>query len=478
MDEDDASVCGPEFPQGVSLSPVASRIIFNESLLLAMATKDCRLSFSSLPPSLDPSTKQLIRVWSRIFRLFAVEVNGTFRLSYDENSNNATKRKVLSRSACTSTEAVCDDEIAPASLTYGSCLCFHEQASKTSDRMRCQLCFGQNDCTIRTGGNDGGKETSNDKDEVSGIGCLLLSSLFSGSNCGMYPPPNLVLSSKSCAKIPLDVLRSLLLQVASYIPPSLRKNFQQQNYKKSGFGCVRILNHSIWETEASLLSWSTLVATSKNVRMLAQAYTLLLHSVNTEKMPKWWKSAKVGWHRCVSIILQNPTVSSLALHLYVFDAALSDFLVSTNPVLSSKVVGDKSSGPETGTLNLKRKPMQANIEEIAIFVGEDIIRDSLAHLLEIPIQDRMKMIFEWGEELKLNSFNGEYSNECAKCEDGGDLLCCEFCNQVQHCSCCVPPLDKIPEFDWACDDCVYEINICYHYYLKENPMKKTETRYI
>ena len=477
MDEGDASACGSDIPQSVSLSPVASRIIFNERLLLAMVTRDSLLSFSSLPPSLDTSTKQLIRVWSRIFRLFAVEVNGAFRLSCGETSENAANCKALSSSACTSAEVVCDDDIAPASLTYSSCLCFHEPASKTSDRMRCQLCLGQNDCTIRTRGNEGGTDTSDDKDRVSGIGCLLLSSLYS-DNCGMYPPPSLALSSKPCAKVPLDVLRSLLLQVASHIPPSLRKNFQQQNYKKSGFGCVRILNHSIWETEASYLSWTTFVSTSKNARMLAQAYTLMLHSVNNEKMPKWWKSAKVGWYRCVSIILQNPTVSSLALHLYVFDAALTDFLVSTNPVVSSKVAGDKTSGPETGTLTLKRKPMHANIEEIAIFVGEDIIRDSLAHLLEIPIQDRMKMIFEWGKELKLKSFNGEYSNECAKCDDGGDLLCCEFCNQVQHCSCCVPPLEEIPEFDWACDDCVYEINICYHYYLKENPMKKTEARYI
>jgi hypothetical protein len=46
-----------------------------------------------------------------------------------------------------------------------------------------------------------------------------------------------------------------------------------------------------------------------------------------------------------------------------------------------------------------------------------------------------------------------WMDHCAVCHDGGDLLCCDFCDSVFHLKCVDPPLGCLPEGEWACPNC-------------------------
>ena len=44
-----------------------------------------------------------------------------------------------------------------------------------------------------------------------------------------------------------------------------------------------------------------------------------------------------------------------------------------------------------------------------------------------------------------------HNSECAVCNDGGDLVCCDFCENACHLGCV--GLEKVPEGDWHCPEC-------------------------
>jgi len=50
----------------------------------------------------------------------------------------------------------------------------------------------------------------------------------------------------------------------------------------------------------------------------------------------------------------------------------------------------------------------------------------------------------------------ENNDECFKCEGGGVLVCCSFCSLSFHAECVQPPLQRIPDGDWECDECISE----------------------
>ena len=49
-----------------------------------------------------------------------------------------------------------------------------------------------------------------------------------------------------------------------------------------------------------------------------------------------------------------------------------------------------------------------------------------------------------------------HNDRCRVCEFGGDLLCCDSCNQVFHLSCLIPLKEKLPAGDWFCQWCILE----------------------
>ncbi|KAL4608339.1 autoimmune regulator [Arapaima gigas] len=44
-------------------------------------------------------------------------------------------------------------------------------------------------------------------------------------------------------------------------------------------------------------------------------------------------------------------------------------------------------------------------------------------------------------------------DECAACNDGGELICCDGCPRAYHLTCLVPPLTSIPSGTWRCQSC-------------------------
>lgn len=47
-------------------------------------------------------------------------------------------------------------------------------------------------------------------------------------------------------------------------------------------------------------------------------------------------------------------------------------------------------------------------------------------------------------------FKGEHDDDCFMCFNGGDLLCCDYCEKAYHLSCHIPPLNAIPTGLWKC----------------------------
>jgi chromodomain-helicase-DNA-binding protein 4 len=42
---------------------------------------------------------------------------------------------------------------------------------------------------------------------------------------------------------------------------------------------------------------------------------------------------------------------------------------------------------------------------------------------------------------------------CKVCNDGGELLCCDYCPQAYHTFCLMPPLKNVPDGEWLCPRC-------------------------
>jgi hypothetical protein len=61
----------------------------------------------------------------------------------------------------------------------------------------------------------------------------------------------------------------------------------------------------------------------------------------------------------------------------------------------------------------------------------------------------MRLVPTW--ELETNDY-------CTVCEDGGDMICCEFCNLVYHLNCLTPALSRPPHRTWACPSCAYDFS--------------------
>lgn len=57
------------------------------------------------------------------------------------------------------------------------------------------------------------------------------------------------------------------------------------------------------------------------------------------------------------------------------------------------------------------------------------------------------------KERKLLLYSGDHDDECYICEDGGDLICCDYCSKAFHLKCHIPPLSHVPFGNWVCCEC-------------------------
>lgn len=58
----------------------------------------------------------------------------------------------------------------------------------------------------------------------------------------------------------------------------------------------------------------------------------------------------------------------------------------------------------------------------------------------------------------LELWDGEYNCVCDICQEGGEVLLCEFCNLVFHPTCFYPVMKSVPEGHWACPECSFQID--------------------
>lgn len=340
--------------------------------------------------------RHLLSLWSRIARLFAVESTGLFRL---ESGEWAAKRTVGSPERPT---RLTDITSQPAA---NGCLIdvLNVRSSGESDSFHCELCRLRSDSSTEANI----ENTSVDSTTLStcgGASCDLLSQLF-----GPEHIPGSVSAQQGCGRA--GVARVLLIRIASNIPTSLRQ------VDASGGHAWSVPGGYVWE-EGNYQNWRYLVERGRDANTFLQAFVVLVRSVNTAKLPRWWKGAREGWSSSlVTMVLSS--FSGLFLRLYAFDAAIFEFLAST------------------GTVAIQ---------------GEGSIPEELKGLTTKEIMAKVQM---WATELGCERFDGDNAEECLLCGDGGDLICCEFCSNVQHAACCQPPIEDVSTLDvWACLPCI------------------------
>ena len=74
--------------------------------------------------------------------------------------------------------------------------------------------------------------------------------------------------------------------------------------------------------------------------------------------------------------------------------------------------------------------------------------------------DRSKELLplQKAEKLGFSRFEGTHHDACCFCDDGGNLLCCELCDNTQHHACCDPPIQDSSDLEyWICDSCINDI---------------------
>lgn len=74
------------------------------------------------------------------------------------------------------------------------------------------------------------------------------------------------------------------------------------------------------------------------------------------------------------------------------------------------------------------------------------------NLREQPVPEKEIQNEQWPKQ-NDRLYNGEHSDECYVCDDGGNLLLCDYCEKSFHLQCHVPPLHKAPVGDWKCCEC-------------------------
>ena len=452
-----------------SLSPFSHMVLFNPKKLLHLRPMMRGTpNFSPMKGNrlFDRSLRELLRLLSRIMRLFNVEGNGYFRLNksiFKDSTYNRSNTDTVNvddgnekELFCTIRESLNNAKQDKSSkslnvFTPQGKSCNFQQLSK-DDLPRniragynCQLCSMKGDHVVRS--------NANNLEECIGIGCALLTDVCGLENASKDPiQRNLSLAYQALVPTSneIDSVKVLLLRVATNVPKSL---YLSSTKRKSAVD--RLTHYKIFDTKF-LSRWIQFVEQSINGQMLSQALSVLISSINKQNMPKWWVSESSGWSNSF-VCMNMPTLSKISLHIYVLDAAIADYAMSNKLV---KLITDESSDEMKVQTNRNDADTQTG-DAATNTSNNDITLVKLPKtLLDMEIRKRAKVVFQWATELELPKFDGETSDVCCRCDEGGTLLCCEYCANVQHARCLVPPqTTKKVDFDWICDDCICDIHL-------------------
>jgi len=449
------------------------------------------------------TVRGLLRLWSRVFRLFALEGNGTLRISDEEchkimtgedaalirkisgeKGNKATVPATINDASKTSHSATespatngtkdqnddlpddSTDKNQPKSLSPHHSLCpittWNGDKEQLKACLSCPLCALPSEAILRikrdkTKSSKQQKKDENKQENPSKphgtrhpIGCAVLSESsfpnFKGeSSHKFYKAIKQLIPFKG----ELTNIKILLLRVASQIPNSLEKRYTGSTSCSTSQSSKKDM--SLWK-EPYLTIWIDFVVNSINARMLQQCVIVLLSSLNVNKFPRWFKASRAGWTSACMTVTQI-SLSQVAMRILVLDLALAESLVL---IFRSSSASRKKSKDSN-----RRSPLPSSSQQCNKGSGSAQpidVQKSLERLHNMSTKKRMETVTNFAIELSLRAYEGESNNLCEVCNEGGDLMCCEYCNTVIHMQCCRPALKKLPDYDWICNDCVVEIN--------------------
>lgn len=246
-----------------------------------------------------------------------------------------------------------------------------------------------------------------------GAGCALLSDLYHSEN-----KVSAIACHRERAGL-LGVAQHMLLRAAYNLPEAV-KNVEADSATVRQFSDKQSLIFPLW-SGTNFDIWRDFVSGCTGSRSLAQGFLVLVTSIERSLLPDWWSNPGKGWLSAQSLMFK-PTLAKVLLHLIAFDTAVAEFVLTAG------------TSPH-------------NNDE----------RDNVpASLATFPLEQRMTLVAKWADELNVPRFEGAYTNFCCKCDDGGDLLCCEYCSSVQHPGCCSPPLPNDPPV-FVCSVCIADI---------------------
>ena len=121
------------------------------------------------------------------------------------------------------------------------------------------------------------------------------------------------LASELCfGKLPeenrrLGPLKKLLLSIAQRVPRAL--------YSILSEGMRSVACNHLWSGDC-FSDWRSFVICSRTWRSIAQAFAILVRSIDRTKMPKWWSSDGLGWSQVLAILALCSSPAWMH-HLYV-----------------------------------------------------------------------------------------------------------------------------------------------------------------
>lgn len=420
-----------------------------EGILRLHSPKSLTFDFDKFPRSIDQTPFEnvsgikallpTIKLWEDLSFIFRIESDATLRVQ--------TSVDQCGKKDCDKLENVGDEKLLidgienDIELSHKSLedttktgisdnLCKRFQV-EPAEALNCMVCRNNRETMIKLNQGEGHH----------GIGCSLTSELcYVGINS--VAKEKILVAIKKCLpmKSDIDVLRVLLMKVAASIPPSLRKTTPMAMFSeppKSFF----------WE---KIEKWIDFASRCLNIRMVAQAVIMLNASINTGKMPRWWKSAKCGWSSPV-VISQNPSVSSISCFLFTFDIAISEYAVNAKDGMN-RATDSNPSEVGDGTIDIMSPSSIATDSE----VGYEPQSVFVARLEKMNVKDKFKLLETLATKFGLPPHDDEHDDVCMTCGSGGDLLCCEYCQNVIHQQ-CIGYEGNLEEVIFVCKECVTDI---------------------
>jgi hypothetical protein len=378
-----------------SQSPVDYQLCFKK--LFALAATE----------SQSDDVNEFIAIYSRIAQIFHVQGDGCFRLSDEEFAKASAANLQLPQGK-------------GQHSTHATAFANHNH---DPDCIVCAL--GSERILLEN------IDSEEDPNTVyRGIGCAMVSKVCFGKEIKTFPDKGSISRTKC-----------MLLHLADTIPSALHHSEFSRSKKP---GACAFLGQPLWDV---FHIWRSFVIESRSLLSLAQALIVLIAGIDSDKLPVWWRSEGSGWGK-PQVLLTSPSKSSLTLAMRVLDLAVTEFGAATcveSPV-SVLVADAPAAAPAT------------NKTSVTI---DGLNSPSMSHLpfdlAKLSFDQRATQTLAQAQDLGMDRWDGEYGIYCSRCQDGGDLLCCELCFHVDHATCFYPPLDPTAEF-YVCESCMTDVH--------------------